>query len=72
MRLSIIDPAAVERTLLIKTPKAEKTTENPSTKNTVFNMTFVLLIVRVVPVFEYEGRFDPFLSRDYTNLIEAC
>ena len=20
----------------------------------------------------YEGRFDPFLSRDYTNLIEAC
>jgi len=52
LRLSIIDPAAVERTLLIKTPKAEKTTENPSTKNTVFNMTFVLLIVRVEPVFE--------------------
>ena len=40
LRLSVNSPTALERTLLIKTPKVENTTENPSTKNIVFNTMF--------------------------------
>jgi len=45
-------PDALERTLLIKTPKAENTIENPSTKNTVFRIIPVLLIEKVDPLLE--------------------
>lgn len=44
LRLSVNSPAAFDSTLLIKTPRVENTTENPSTKNTVFNTMFNLLI----------------------------
>jgi len=49
LRLSVNSPAALERTLLIKTPRVENTTENPNTKNTVFSTMFNLLIERTVP-----------------------
>ena len=45
-------PAAVDKTLLIKTPKAENTTENPSTKNMVFRIIPVLLIDMTEPLLE--------------------
>ena len=47
-RLSVKSLAALERTLLIKTPRMENTTEKPNTKNTVFRTMFVLLMVRTV------------------------
>jgi len=37
---------------LIKTPKAENTTEKPKTKNTVFRIILVLLIEIVEPFLE--------------------
>ena len=43
----IISLDIVPTVLLIITPNAENTTENPITKNTVFRMTFVLFIVIV-------------------------
>ena len=49
LRLSVNSPAALERTLLIKTPRVENTTENPNTKNTVFSTMFNLLIEMTVP-----------------------
>ena len=51
-RLSVKSLAAVERTLLIKTPSMENTTEKPNTKNTVFRTMFVLLMERTVPFLE--------------------
>jgi hypothetical protein len=45
-------PAALDKTLLIKTPKAENTTENPSTKNIVFRIIPVLLMVMTDPLLE--------------------
>ena len=48
LRLSVNSPAVLERTLLIKTPRVENTTEKPSTKNMVFNTMFNLLIERTV------------------------
>ena len=51
-RLSVSSPAALERTLLIKTPKVENTTENPKTKNTVFITMFNRFIERTDPLFE--------------------
>ena len=47
-----MSPAALDRTLLIKTPKAENTTENPNTKNTVFRIMSVLLIEMTEPLLE--------------------
>ena len=47
-----MSPAALDRTLLIKTPKAENITENPSTKNTVFRIMLVLLIEMADPLLE--------------------
>ena len=44
LRLSVNSPAVFDNTLLIKTPRVENTTENPSTKNIVFNTMFNLLI----------------------------
>ena len=49
LRLSVNSPAALERTLLIKTPRVENTTEKPSTKNMVFSTMFNLLIEMTVP-----------------------
>ena len=49
LRLSVNSPTALERTLLIKTPRVENTTENPNTKNMVFNIMFNLLMARTVP-----------------------
>ena len=51
-RLSVKSLAALERTLLIKTPSMENTTEKPNTKNIVFRIMFVLLIGRTVPFLE--------------------
>ena len=51
-RLSVKSLAALERTLLIKTPSMENTTEKPNTKNIVFRIMFVLLIDRTVPFLE--------------------
>ncbi|KAG2473762.1 MAG: hypothetical protein NPMRTHETA2_810004 [Nitrosopumilales archaeon] len=52
MKLSISSPAELPKTLLIITPSVENTTENPSTKNTVFKIIFVRLIVMLfVPFF---------------------
>ena len=51
-RLSVKSLAALERTLLIRTPSMENTTENPNTKNTVFRTMFVLLMERTVPFLE--------------------
>ena len=51
-RLSMTSVAALERTLLIKTPNVEKTTENPRTKNIVLNTMFNLLTDRTVPFLE--------------------
>ena len=47
-----MSPAALDRTLLIKTPRAENTIENPSTKNTVFRIMPVLLIDMTDPFLE--------------------
>ncbi len=52
LRLSVNSPIALEKTLLIKTPKIENTTENPNTKNTVFRTMFNRLIVRTDPLLE--------------------
>jgi len=52
LRLSVNSPIALEKTLLIKTPKIENTTENPKTKNTVFSTMFNRLIVRTDPLLE--------------------
>ena len=49
LRLSVNSPAVLERTLLIKTPRVENTTENPNTKNMVFSTMFNLLIEMTVP-----------------------
>ena len=48
-RLSTNSLAALERTLLIKTPNMENTIEKPNTKNIVFRTMFALLIERTVP-----------------------
>ena len=47
-----MSPAALDKTLLIKTPNAENTIENPSTKNTVFRIMPVLLIDMTDPFLE--------------------
>ncbi len=52
LRLSVNSPTALEKTLLIKTPKIENTTENPKTKNTVFSTMFTRLIERIDPLLE--------------------
>ena len=52
LRLSVNSPIALEKTLLIKTPKIENTTEKPNTKNTVFSTMFNRLIVRTDPLLE--------------------
>ena len=49
LRLSITSDAALDRTLLIKTPNVEKTTENPRTKNIVLNTMFNRFTDRTVP-----------------------
>ena len=51
-RLSVNSLAALERTLLIKTPSMENTTEKPNTKNIVFRTMFILLMERTVPFLE--------------------
>ena len=51
-RLSVNSLAVLDRTLLIRTPNVENTTENPKTKNIVFSMMFILLIDRTVPFFD--------------------
>ena len=51
-RLSVNSVAALERTLLIKTPNMENTTEKPNTKNIVFRIMFALLMERTVPFLE--------------------
>ena len=51
-RLSVNSLAALDRTLLIKTPSMENTTEKPTTKNIVFRIMFVLLMERTVPFLE--------------------
>ena len=51
-RLSVNLLAALERTLLIKTPSMENTTEKPNTKNIVFRTIFTLLMERTVPFLE--------------------
>ncbi len=52
LRLSVNSPIALEKTLLIKTPKIENTTEKPNTKNTVFRTMFNRLMVRTDPLLE--------------------
>ncbi len=52
LRLSVNSPTALEKTLLIKTPKIENTTENPKTKNIVFSTMFTRLIERTDPLLE--------------------
>jgi len=52
LRLSVNSPIALEKILLIKTPKIENTTEKPNTKNTVFSTMFNRLIVRTDPLLE--------------------
>ena len=47
-----MSPAALDRTLFIKTPKAENTTENPNTKNTVLRIIPILLIEITDPFLE--------------------
>ncbi len=47
----ITSPDAPSKTLLMITPKVENTTENPRTKNIVFKIIFVLLIVMVFVLF---------------------
>ena len=47
-----MSPDILDRTLLIKTPRAENTIENPSTKNTVFRIMPVLLIEMTDPLLE--------------------
>ncbi len=49
LRLFVISPVAFESTLFIKTPKTENTTENPSTKNTVFRIMLSLLMDNTEP-----------------------
>ena len=51
-RLFVNSVAALERTLLIKTPSMENTTEKPNTKNIVFRTMFALLMERTVPFLE--------------------
>ena len=51
-RLSVNSLAALERTLLIKTPSMENTTEKPSIKNIVFRTMFILLMERTVSFLE--------------------
>ena len=48
-RLSVNSPTALDRTLLIKTPNTEKTTENPRTKNIVLKIMLILFIDSIVP-----------------------
>ena len=48
-RLSMICQDVLEKTLLIKTPRVENTTENPKTKNIVFKTMLILFIDRTVP-----------------------
>lgn len=48
-RLFVKSLAALDNTLLIKTPRVEKTTEKPRTKNIVFRTMFILFIERTVP-----------------------
>lgn len=52
LRLSVNSLAVLDKTLLIKTPNVENTTENPKTKNIVFSMMLILLIDRTVPLLE--------------------
>ena len=52
LRLSVNSPIALEKTLLIKTPKIENTTEKPNTKNTVFSTMFTRLMERTDPLLE--------------------
>ena len=51
-RLSVNSVAALERTLLIKTPRMENTIEKPNTKNIVFRTMFARLMERTVPFLE--------------------
>ncbi len=51
-RLPVRSLALLERTLLIKTPSVENTTENPKTKNTVLMTIFVRLTARTDPFLE--------------------
>ena len=52
LRLSVNSPTVLEKTLLIKTPKIENTTENPNTKNIVFSTMFTRLIERTDPLLD--------------------
>ena len=52
LRLSVSSPAVLERTLLIKTPNVENTTENPKTKNIVFSTMLSRLIEMTEPLLE--------------------
>ena len=52
LRLSMYSPAASDSMLLIKTPNVENTTENPSTKNMVFEIMLILLMERTVAFLE--------------------
>ena len=52
LRLSVNSPTAIEKTLLIKTPKIENTTENPMTKNIVLSTIFTRLMERTDPLLE--------------------
>ncbi len=51
-RLSTYSLAALERMLLITTPRMENTIENPKTKNIVFRIMFILLIDNTEPFLE--------------------
>ena len=59
LRLSIISLAALDNTLLIKTPNMENTIENPKTKNIVLNTMFNLLM----------NRTDPFLDPSSVTVV---
>ena len=48
-RFSVNSPAVLERTLLIKTPSVENTTEKPRTKNMVLKIMLILLIESMEP-----------------------
>jgi len=52
LRLDVSSSTELDRTLFIKTPKVENTTENPKTKNTVFRIMFNLLTANTVPFLE--------------------
>jgi len=52
LRLSVNSLIVLEKTLFIKTPKIENTTEKPNTKNTVFSTMFNRLIVSTDPLLE--------------------